>query len=647
MECAGGRSQREPERTAITCWGKNSPMKSARTLGGRGWVALFACTLGATLPAACVPVERPEKVSETISSAEAARDAGAATAAQPTTVVDPGTGEGLPGSIEVGTESAADQAAAAACADATNSCSSLGDAGVGETCPGCFIEGSCYAVDTPEPGNPCRICNPLKSPLAWSNNDGAACDDGAYCTDPDTCSAGSCVGNERACEDGVECNGTSTCNEVTDSCSTPVSQCGTNALCDAATDTCVSTCDGCILEGVCIAAGSELPGNPCRVCDPEASTTAYSVAIGKSCGAAATACSGQDTCNAQGQCAPNHLPANTPCGNANASGCDQADACDGVGNCQQRAAQNGSGCNDGQACTVGDQCQAGQCVATGRRNCGPNSVCNEASGQCQCQGCQIGSSCVAANSANPQNPCQVCNPAVNPTAFSINAGAPCGSTANAECSAPDTCNAQGQCAANNRDGAPCASQPGGTCSAGSCVPARQENGTPCTVASQCQSGFCRPWFEDLDGDSHGNNAIREMLCSPNPANDEIAAQASGQRIPVLVANGRRLSGIGDDCCDAIQSAAGSVFPGNTNLFTIGQSICGTGSLAEFDYDCDGRLTDQTQGSTSSTACGGRCDETLWVGQPPPCGQLGLVQQCTLSGGSCMLSTPSNNLRACR
>lgn len=171
------------------------------------------------------------------------------------------------------------------------------------TCPGCVIEGVCLAPDAREPANPCHVCDPARDRLGWSSDETAVCDDGAFCTVNDVCAAGSCVGIERACDDGIECNGTSTCNELTDSCSPPLSQCGT-ALCDVGTDTCVSTCEGCIIDGVCISDGTEATGNPCQVCNPDVSSTAYTVAVGKNCGSLATSCSDQDTCDAQAAASP-------------------------------------------------------------------------------------------------------------------------------------------------------------------------------------------------------------------------------------------------------------------------------------------------------------------------------------------------------
>lgn len=336
-------------------------------------------------------------------------------------------------------------------------------------CPGCLIEGECIAPSALHPESACLICDPLRAVDSWSPNDGESCDDGRFCTVEDVCREGECFGAPRICDDDVACNGVSTCDEITDSCSPDVNQCGSGAVCDLATDTCVTTCQGCLIGNVCLTAGTELAGNPCLVCDPTRSSTSLTSAAGKACGAAANECSQQDTCDAQGICQANHLPPDTPCGNAGSGTCDQPDVCNGDGSCERRLATNGSPCDDSAFCTVGDQCQGGQCVAAGSRNCGANRSCNESTNQCQCTGCSIGNDCVAAGSTNPANACQICDPVRSSTSFSANINAQCGARAT-ECSAQDTCNAQGQCAPNDLvTGTPCSSVPQGACQGGQCV----------------------------------------------------------------------------------------------------------------------------------------------------------------------------------
>lgn len=498
-------------------------------------------------------------------------------------------------------------------------------------CPGCLVEGECIGADAVDEANPCLVCDPERDPLGWSPNDGAPCDDESFCTTDDVCAAGACAGAQRSCDDGVACNGVSTCDEESESCTRDVNGCGAGFVCDVASDTCVTTCTGCLVDGVCIPAGSEATGNSCLVCNPTLSTTAFSVAVGEACGSGASVCSAQDTCDAQGACQPNHLPAGAACGSSSSSACDQADTCDGAGRCLQRLSANGAPCDDGAFCTVGDQCQGGQCVSGGNRNCGANQLCNENQNQCQCAGCSIAGACVPSGTANPANPCQVCDPSRSATSYSSSVGAVCGAPAT-ECSAQDTCDAQGQCAPNHRaTGTACAGQ-AGFCADGQCV-SRQALGASCTLAAQCASGFCRSWYVDADADGHGDPNQQVSLCSPNPAEDRTAS-TGGAPIPILVVGAQRYSSIGDDCCDA----AALVFPNQTNLFVEPNNAC-AGRVNPFDYNCDGVLEDQR------AACGETCSGWRYVGQTPPCGGQGLLEVCTAGTNSC--TEPALNQRSCR
>ncbi len=337
-------------------------------------------------------------------------------------------------------------------------------------CPGCLIDDVCVGADAVDPNNPCQVCDPSRSAQGWSSNDGVACDDGTFCTVDDSCQGNDCTGTPRACEDGVACNGVSTCDEAEDRCTPGVNQCNALELCDTESDTCTTTCDGCVIAGVCVQRGAEQSGDPCMVCDTSRSNSAYTVAQGKACGAGPATCSAQDTCDANGACLPNHALEGAPCGNNAATACDLADSCDGRGACLPRLVGNGTACNDNQFCTVADECRGGACTGTGNRNCGAGSSCNETADRCDCQGCLVGGNCFAAGALNGNNACQICDPARNRSAFSANVNARCGSGPT-ECSAQDTCNNQGQCAANHLPPpTACSSVAGGQCQGdGRCI----------------------------------------------------------------------------------------------------------------------------------------------------------------------------------
>lgn len=569
----GNREWRSAELPASSLESRVEEKMSSRETG-RGICGglVKPLLLAAIVVSACEGEYRPYDPTQTTNSNQPA--ANGATPTAPTVSAAPsneGQAIGLPNLSP--NESADGTALDDGCASA-GTCPPVplcdGDAGTCEaTCPGCFIDGECVAAAALQPENPCRICDPTRDPRAWSSNDGANCDDQLYCTVDDACRAGSCTGTARNCDDGVACNGIATCNEDADACSAPVNQCGNNAVCNVATDTCDSTCNGCVVAGVCVLAGTEAPGNPCQVCDPARSATAYTVVAGKSCGAPATACSAQDTCDAQGRCQPNHLPAGTACGNPNSNACDPSDACDGSGNCQQRIAANGTPCDDGAFCTTGDQCQGGQCVASGQVNCGANRTCNEAADQCQCQGCQIGATCFANGARNPNDSCQVCDTNRSRAVFSVNAGAACGS-APTSCSGQDTCDAQGRCQPNDL---PASS----ACGAGQVCDGNGSCFTPqCTGVGQC--GDCRTC----------SNFRCVGVAQGAPCSNSRVCTAAGQCVQCI---GAAQCGAGQTCNSATNSCVSACQP--TTEICDGR-----------DNDCDGQVDEGFSFQSDAINCGG-------------------------------------------
>ena len=196
------------------------------------------------------------------------------------------------------------------------------------------VAGTCAAGDPRDCSSAdgvCRIgqcneavnqCIPAPAP------DGITCDDGAFCTVGNTCSAGSCIGTPRNC-DGVanSCN-TGRCDESADACvQQPVSD-GT-----ACPDTLFCT----VME-VCVAGACNTQP---RDCSPLA-----------------------DQCNA--------------------GVCNET-----VGACLADPVADGTSCDDGAFCTVGDACMAGTCGG-GPRDCSPatmgdmclDAMCSEVQSSC-------------------------------------------------------------------------------------------------------------------------------------------------------------------------------------------------------------------------------------------------------------------------
>ncbi|MCP4593005.1 MAG: hypothetical protein GY842_19910, partial [bacterium] len=81
--------------------------------------------------------------------------------------------------------------------------------------------------------NVCEICDAETSATAWTDNDGARCDDGAFCNGADTCSGGACTVNagNPCADDGFYCNGDESCNEDDDVCESSGNPCGVGDLC--------------------------------------------------------------------------------------------------------------------------------------------------------------------------------------------------------------------------------------------------------------------------------------------------------------------------------------------------------------------------------------------------------------------------------
>ena len=238
------------------------------------------------------------------------------------------------------------------CGAGTGSCSAgqICDASSGEcalACAGCLISDTCYGDGQVNPLNPCQVCTLAAAQSDWSANDGASCDDGLFCTDNDTCSAGACVGGgDRECGDGVSCNGTEACDEDADICAAGTSTCTANKICDVAMDSCTATCTGCVIDGVCYGDGQRNPTNSCEVCAPTSSKSSFSAHDGAQCDDGLF-CTEGDVCTG------------TVCGGA-ARDCGDGVACNGTEICDEdadRCEAGSSTCASGQMCDVAtDMC---------------------------------------------------------------------------------------------------------------------------------------------------------------------------------------------------------------------------------------------------------------------------------------------------
>ncbi|MCZ7583393.1 MAG: FG-GAP-like repeat-containing protein [Deltaproteobacteria bacterium] len=243
-------------------------------------------------------------------------------------------------------------------------------------CPGgCFIGGVCYANGDPNPVNGCLFCDPGIDDQAWSDNNGASCDDGVFCNGDDACQAGACSmhAGDPCPDDGLFCNGAESCNETTDQCVTTGDPCADDGvfcngpeLCDDTLDQCSSAgnpCpdDGAFCNGVetCDEAGNVCThaGNPClddgvfcngnEICNDQIDQCVHS---GDPCGDDGAFCNGTESCNeAQSACESSGNPCVDDglfC-NGGETCDDNLDACLHVG---PPCGDDGLFCNGGESC---------------------------------------------------------------------------------------------------------------------------------------------------------------------------------------------------------------------------------------------------------------------------------------------------------
>jgi hypothetical protein len=376
------------------------------------------------------------------------------------------------------------------------SCDGAGGCSVSLLSGFCRIDGACVADKEVNPANPCQVCNAAQAPTAWSARpNGTLCDaDGSGCTQNDACADGVCkAGAAAACTDGLAC--------TTDTC-TPL---GANGY------TCQYQANGtgCFIGGGCWALGAVNPGNACQECAAADKTGWSNKSNSTPCNADSSGCTSGDSCQT-GLCVAGTVEtcddglgcttdkcvstgvSSFSCDSTVGTGsCLIAGTCYGVGatnpanQCQECASgnktgwsskSNGVSCNaDSNGCTQNDVCQAGACKAGATVTCSDGDTCTVDT--CTSTGnnsqtctnvvssgsCLIGGNCVAQGVANPANPCQVCNPALNLNDWSAAAnGTACNADSNG-CTKADSCSG-GSCKA----GAPESCSDGLTCTADTC-----------------------------------------------------------------------------------------------------------------------------------------------------------------------------------
>ncbi len=423
---------------------------------------------------------------------------------------------------------------------------------------GCFIDGSVYAANAPNPANSCQLCDPSTSTSAWANvADTTTCNDGNACTHHDVCTSGRCGGTAYTCtasecQASSTCDGTGSCTIVNASSSTSCtddhdpctadfcdgsgtcghttradgSSCGSGLVCHGG-----SCASGCLIGSTYYASGTINPDNACQACTPASSTSAWSNR------------SNGTTCNDGNACTRNDVCTSGTCGGTaytcSPTACQTSSTCDGSGGCNVVNAPSTRSCtDDGNTCTA-DFCDgSGGCGHTALADgtlCGASGVCR--SSTCV-EGCFIDGAIVTEGTLHPTNPCLACRTSLSRTAWSpvddgtgcndgnacthhdVCRAGTCGGTAYtctaSECEASSTCDGAGGCTRTPSPSTRSCGDDGNPCTAdycngsGSCGHTSLADGTACGAGRVCVSAACEAGCF-IGGTLYPDGA-------PNPAN---------------------------------------------------------------------------------------------------------------------------------
>ncbi len=369
------------------------------------------------------------------------------------------------------------------------------------------------------------------------------------------CNVGNCLADSAPCDDNNPCTADQClptgCNHVAFgggiSCTDDGMPC-TDDICKQGTCVHPLRQGRCLVDGICANDGERAFATGCEQCDATQPTT-WQLATSGGCDDG-DPCTVAESCDAAGQC----VGQKAACNDENP--CTDDDCAPGTG-CVQLP--NSATCNDDDPCTSGDGCKGGVCAHTAAMDCDDQNpctldTCNSAlgcssvptEGTCladadpctddvciagKCVGvpsvtvCQIGSICVPGGVSSDANPCLICAPNVDSTAWTVLDGVGC-NDGNA-CTTLDTCK-NGGCfgsAIECNDGSGCtfdSCDPFAGCvyapSTGTC-----DDGSACTTNDVCVQGKCKgtvvgpadcldgnpcttDWCDDVAGCTHAPNS---------------------------------------------------------------------------------------------------------------------------------------------
>lgn len=252
-----------------------------------------------------------------------------------------------------------------------------------------------------------------------------------------------------------------------------------------------------------------------------------------------------------------------------------------------------------------DNCGDSRVVDCGA--CSGEEVCGErAPNVCGCP-CEIGQDCFADGAQNPDNPCEVCDPAQSTSAWTIASGRSCDD--GDQCTENDVCGADGTCAG---DAVQCTAPQCRTASCdpdtGACVESNSPDGMACLgggpscVAHECSSGTCQDRVRTgsclINGDcyEHGDR---------NPSNECEWCHASSSS-SWTVATGQSCTDDGLTCTDDVCDSSGScIHPIVSNQCLINGSCYSAGESPNFNC-CRGCDPFVSQIETSPINVGSPC-----------------------------------------
>ncbi|MBI5543491.1 MAG: hypothetical protein HY901_06350 [Deltaproteobacteria bacterium] len=230
---------------------------------------------------------------------------------------------------------------------------SIGDHCANGTCVGSSRD--CSALDSICTAG---ACDETKSScVAQPANQGGACDDSAYCTVGDHCSAGSCVGSARDCSSLDATCTRGSCNEAQRACVSVPGGDGTSCE-DGHYCTVDDTCEG----GTC-------HGGAARDCSDQETLcqTAHCDEATRRCAVQprpdGTSCEANQLCTVDNVCRAGSCQG-TPRDCSTFGGPCSVGICDPSEGCVAEPIANGTGCEDDLACTISDQCLFGECIGS-------------------------------------------------------------------------------------------------------------------------------------------------------------------------------------------------------------------------------------------------------------------------------------------